>query len=74
MWSAPTLSQEPCRCTDLVEALNPVLSVSSRYECEDCGEPFETLTRLRLHDCQLSLTRFHRLSFRCTILPTLREP
>jgi predicted nucleic acid-binding Zn-ribbon protein len=21
------------------------------HECDDCGEPFETLTRLRLHDC-----------------------
>lgn len=21
------------------------------HECEDCGETFETLTRLRLHDC-----------------------
>jgi predicted nucleic acid-binding Zn-ribbon protein len=21
------------------------------HECDDCGESFETLTRLRLHDC-----------------------
>jgi hypothetical protein len=24
------------------------------HECEDCGESFETLTRLRLHDCEVT--------------------
>lgn len=24
----------------------------SSYECDTCGEIFETLTRLRLHDCE----------------------
>ncbi|HKL30816.1 MAG TPA: hypothetical protein VJ898_16315 [Natrialbaceae archaeon] len=26
------------------------------HECEDCGESFETLTRLRLHDCEDTTT------------------
>lgn len=24
------------------------------HECDDCGDVFETLTRLRLHDCEMN--------------------